>query len=949
MRPNLRHLYTLPVKSAAFRHGRFTTRRHNTPNNKPPTGHPESPNLTKEANTQSNHLKVKRNDPFAAPRIRKHPFGPHSGTAIQPPSASSPPQTLGKVPSDVPSTIPDTAQRYDHLKDKRTGQFADPRIRKLKRKFSPVRITTHPSTTLQPLPLPSLLRRLEQDPSDSTLPVRKRHIKQKLKLKSLVRRVENGPKQDELVGSTWWTASAHEEAHQEGEQDNHRVPDLDTDVDIRDMSRYVPPAFRKREQQDPESPSSPVQSTETPTSPMQERPPPKPQPLLYTKTELHHYFWPDEDVQTLRHAFDERARMSNGPGRVPTANIKSEAEGKEFAEVVNGVDAPAASTTAQSEAADFPEGVEETKIEETKTEATNDEATNDEATNDEATKAEVTKDQASTITPTATANPPSPIQSTNAAGKFDTLQSSAATPHDLSMIVIHHGANPLWHTQRTIFAKTNIHLLPHLPGAIPQTNQPQPPTSRAEFVDDWDYVPSSERLGSGHPPPPPLRPLPTTGSTNPAAKLPAVPVFEQFRRGGARNFRFAGYFRMARLQILAPWSDELKRMMAIKWERRDAKRKAEDWNRGMGCWWAVVGLEEVQGGNTVNHSGAATAAAGTAETVVDAATETATDTDTNTSSADANGKETHQASGTQPTALPPPAIDRIDLAIHPDHSPSDFENHRGQRQPFGRGRGRGRGTENRFGGGWGRQGYAGGSNAGGGSRYGYGGERRAVEDVRLEEEVRDARGMVRDVRLEEAGTENRAPRGMVRDVRLEEQEEQEKLARYAPLEENRAPRGMVRDVRLEVENRAPRGVVRDVQLEETNAPKPTASYVPFTEPRGRRDMVRDVWLEEQEAAQAMAESVSPEQPRGRSRTVQDGQVEETEAPAPTASYVPMDEKRGRRGMVRDVRVEEQEERERQEQMKRAAMEQRGQNGERVEESYEGKISPRLSYRPLWES
>ncbi|KAI1650897.1 uncharacterized protein F4817DRAFT_326118 [Daldinia loculata] len=90
----------------------------------------------------------------------------------------------------------------------------------------------------------------------------------------------------------------------------------------------------------------------------------------------------------------------------------------------------------------------------------------------------------------------------------------------------------------------------------------------------------------------------------PSAHAP-VAVFEERRfydyGRGSQRFIFAGWYRIARINVLAPHSAELVRMQQQKWERRDRygnvipskSRDASAWNAALGIEWAVVKFEKI--------------------------------------------------------------------------------------------------------------------------------------------------------------------------------------------------------------------------------------------------------------------------------------------------------------------------------------------------------------------
>ncbi|KAK8016128.1 hypothetical protein PG993_014317 [Apiospora rasikravindrae] len=73
-----------------------------------------------------------------------------------------------------------------------------------------------------------------------------------------------------------------------------------------------------------------------------------------------------------------------------------------------------------------------------------------------------------------------------------------------------------------------------------------------------------------------------------------------FGQAGYGEFRFAGWYSVARVSILAPHSPDLVRMLQQKWERRDRwgnvvtkKRDASGWKTSLTHQWAVVKFEKL--------------------------------------------------------------------------------------------------------------------------------------------------------------------------------------------------------------------------------------------------------------------------------------------------------------------------------------------------------------------
>ncbi|KAI1391992.1 uncharacterized protein F4822DRAFT_389154, partial [Hypoxylon trugodes] len=87
----------------------------------------------------------------------------------------------------------------------------------------------------------------------------------------------------------------------------------------------------------------------------------------------------------------------------------------------------------------------------------------------------------------------------------------------------------------------------------------------------------------------------------PTAHRPIAAFEEQRTYSYNKPFAFAGWYRIVRVNILAPHSAELLRMQQQKWERRDRygnliptrPRDASAWNSAFSTEWAVVKFEKI--------------------------------------------------------------------------------------------------------------------------------------------------------------------------------------------------------------------------------------------------------------------------------------------------------------------------------------------------------------------
>jgi hypothetical protein len=198
-----------------------------------------------------------------------------------------------------------------------------------------------------------------------------------------------------------------------------------------------------------------------------------------------------------------------------------------------------------------------------------------------------------------------------------TLHASAATPDDLSWVVLFKSANPRWDSDGIIFVKSSLQLLPaELAESVPQKPHSGPSTApKAPDQPDRDSVPETDDRSTQDQPPsqefsaPSTAPsVPTTGQTISNTKSRAIAVFSQQpppfsskprSHDERQKFVFTGYFRIARLQLLEPHSEELKRMLHQKWTVTNQRtgyvkhrqREVSHWQESLGYRWAVIKFE----------------------------------------------------------------------------------------------------------------------------------------------------------------------------------------------------------------------------------------------------------------------------------------------------------------------------------------------------------------------
>ncbi|KAF2197966.1 hypothetical protein GQ43DRAFT_181682 [Delitschia confertaspora ATCC 74209] len=163
-----------------------------------------------------------------------------------------------------------------------------------------------------------------------------------------------------------------------------------------------------------------------------------------------------------------------------------------------------------------------------------------------------------------------------------TLHASAADPEALGYVLLFHGANPKWKSDKVIFVKSNLDLLP-IVKVVPKTEISDIP------LDTGKAAEASESAFQA-----------TTNNDGLPAPHPAFAVFEQtYRPSTGRAFKFVGWYHVSRFELLAPGSEELIRMLQKKWETVDKYgkikqryRDAKAWEESMKHKWAVIKMEQ---------------------------------------------------------------------------------------------------------------------------------------------------------------------------------------------------------------------------------------------------------------------------------------------------------------------------------------------------------------------
>lgn len=190
-----------------------------------------------------------------------------------------------------------------------------------------------------------------------------------------------------------------------------------------------------------------------------------------------------------------------------------------------------------------------------------------------------------------------------------TLHASSDNPNGLAWVVLHKGANPQWDSNRVIFVKSNLDLLPEVQacdygGSDNKAVKKGEDDAGGDVLLGAGLVEATNLLDddSDHSSQPDVSERERPAREGPPESHPAFAVFAEEptapRGSDIRNFRFIGWHRIAHMKILAPNSHALVRMLEKKWEIRDKfgrafqrKRNEEAWQNSMMHKWAVLNME----------------------------------------------------------------------------------------------------------------------------------------------------------------------------------------------------------------------------------------------------------------------------------------------------------------------------------------------------------------------
>lgn len=215
-------------------------------------------------------------------------------------------------------------------------------------------------------------------------------------------------------------------------------------------------------------------------------------------------------------------------------------------------------------------------------------------------------------------------------GEHTTLNNSAASKDGLSYVLLFRGANPRWKSDNLIFVKSNLDILPEYfdrteewikeyPRDIIEKNAPIAEvngTTSSRLTRDVrlelqeEDKKTEDGMSTAEQPKMPslteLAPIPPLDFA-PSTATP-IAIFDQVgARAHGGGFKFAGWYIIQNIAIIAPYSEPLKRLLAQKWQSEvDGNgqviikpRDAQRWHDSFQQEWAVVKFVQMpEGGST---------------------------------------------------------------------------------------------------------------------------------------------------------------------------------------------------------------------------------------------------------------------------------------------------------------------------------------------------------------
>lgn len=169
-------------------------------------------------------------------------------------------------------------------------------------------------------------------------------------------------------------------------------------------------------------------------------------------------------------------------------------------------------------------------------------------------------------------------------GHNRTLHGSAEQPEKLTYIILFYNANPRWRDDNIIFTKSSLHLLPGCPADG---------ESKIVHTDEQHSVEVQDRKEEA-------KAADDTSTSGAKESSEPVAVFrELFKKPSTRTIIFEGWYKIDKVSFIEPQSQELARMLAQKWTRKDrfgkeikVEREGSRWQGSMRQRWAVVKMKK---------------------------------------------------------------------------------------------------------------------------------------------------------------------------------------------------------------------------------------------------------------------------------------------------------------------------------------------------------------------
>jgi hypothetical protein len=199
--------------------------------------------------------------------------------------------------------------------------------------------------------------------------------------------------------------------------------------------------------------------------------------------------------------------------------------------------------------------------------------------------------------------------------RISTLHDAARHPGALSWVLLFNGASLKWDSDGIIFVKSNLGLLPAIQSSAEAVTSPAPavdvrgddeageeggvklPTDLAATGDDEE----AQKKQASHDEHSEVASKAALDQPTEGAPVDHAPIaiFSQPVCRASRFFKFIGWYKVVRLQLIEPKSEELVRMLTKKWETKDRygplvsrQRDAMKWRESVLYRWAVIKMEK---------------------------------------------------------------------------------------------------------------------------------------------------------------------------------------------------------------------------------------------------------------------------------------------------------------------------------------------------------------------